>query len=361
MGVVRMKLARDATASGAGFGIPINLVKDFLDAHGLLGADAGGAAAAGGRPLARLEGAAGGDARRLPGRLARRGCGRRRGRRGTGSRFRIDRVATPWDRRDARGGAARGTGAAGVRARRPARPCASSTGAGRRVGVGTATGTRPDGQPFRVEYAVIDLRGESGRGALPGPARRPGLQPGPAAPVAGDAGGGAAADGRGRAGRSPRRFEAAALPGGEGGRVAMPHGLEPRAGRRPRPAGGCPRPRPASRRAPRATSRSSCGPCAGLARARAWRRPCGPAGDVAGRRGDPAAAVAGYAGRFDRLGVPIEARGVLVQREGESLLLEIEAPGREAALRRGALRPLGPRGRRRPADRPTATRIDHGI
>ena len=36
VGVVRMKLAREATARGAGFGIPINLVKDFLDAHGLL-------------------------------------------------------------------------------------------------------------------------------------------------------------------------------------------------------------------------------------------------------------------------------------------------------------------------------------
>ena len=35
---------------------------------------------------------------------------------------------------------------------------------------------------------------------------------------------------------------------------------------------------------------------------------------------------ASYAGRFDRLGVPVEARGVLVEREGESLLLELEVP-----------------------------------
>ncbi len=33
-----------------------------------------------------------------------------------------------------------------------------------------------------------------------------------------------------------------------------------------------------------------------------------------------------YALRFERLGVPIEARGILVSREGESLLLELEAP-----------------------------------
>ena len=43
----------------------------------------------------------------------------------------------------------------------------------------------------------------------------------------------------------------------------------------------------------------------------------------AGRR---AAGESRYALRFARLGVPIEARGVLVVREGESLLLELEAP-----------------------------------
>jgi hypothetical protein len=53
-------------------------------------------------------------------------------------------------------------------------------------------------------------------------------------------------------------------------------------------------------------------------------RACGgPSGawgaDVAGAR-------AAYAGRFDRLGVPIEARAVLVKGEEESLLLEVEAP-----------------------------------
>ena len=37
VGVVRMKLARDATSQGAGFSVPVNVVKDFLDASGLLG------------------------------------------------------------------------------------------------------------------------------------------------------------------------------------------------------------------------------------------------------------------------------------------------------------------------------------
>ena len=36
VGVVKMKLARDAAAHGAGFSVPINLAKDFLDANGLL-------------------------------------------------------------------------------------------------------------------------------------------------------------------------------------------------------------------------------------------------------------------------------------------------------------------------------------
>jgi hypothetical protein len=33
-----------------------------------------------------------------------------------------------------------------------------------------------------------------------------------------------------------------------------------------------------------------------------------------------------FAGRLDRFGVPLEARGVLVERAGETLLLELEAP-----------------------------------
>ena len=37
VGVVRMKLARDATSQGAGFSVPVNVVKDFLEANNLLG------------------------------------------------------------------------------------------------------------------------------------------------------------------------------------------------------------------------------------------------------------------------------------------------------------------------------------
>ncbi len=37
VGVVRMKLSRDGAGSGPGFAVPVNMVKDFLDAQGLLG------------------------------------------------------------------------------------------------------------------------------------------------------------------------------------------------------------------------------------------------------------------------------------------------------------------------------------
>ncbi|HEX9186775.1 MAG TPA: trypsin-like peptidase domain-containing protein, partial [Vicinamibacteria bacterium] len=160
VGVVRMKLARDATAAGAGFGIPINLVKDFLDAHGLLGL----------MPVARLrpgvvhsldwkglrvelpDGFQDGSPFRL--RVAA-------GESGDGITFRLDRVATAWDRQaleaallegKALPGFLPGAGASPVRQVERGRPV-------RRLG--TAVGTLPDGQPFRAEYAVMSLKDEA--------------------------------------------------------------------------------------------------------------------------------------------------------------------------------------------------------
>jgi hypothetical protein len=45
--------------------------------------------------------------------------------------------------------------------------------------------------------------------------------------------------------------------------------------------------------------------------------------------------VAAYAGRFARLGALIEVRGALVAREGESLLLEMEAPAAKLSIVEG--------------------------
>ena len=60
---------------------------------------------------------------------------------------------------------------------------------------------------------------------------------------------------------------------------------------------------------------------AGLERA---VRACGQGGGAGS--GASAAGETRYARRFERLGVPIEARARLVQRGAESLLLELEAP-----------------------------------
>jgi len=54
-------------------------------------------------------------------------------------------------------------------------------------------------------------------------------------------------------------------------------------------------------------------------------RPCGASFEVPG-------ASASYASQFNYLGVPTEARGVLLEREGESLLLEMEAPVAKVAF-----------------------------
>lgn len=53
-------------------------------------------------------------------------------------------------------------------------------------------------------------------------------------------------------------------------------------------------------------------------------RACGGSEGTSG--GVPGLGGRAYAGRFTRLGVAVEARGVLVTRGAESLLLELEAP-----------------------------------
>ena len=114
VGVVRMKLARDATSQGAGFSVPVNVVKDFLEANNLLGLAPGGPAETRRPSHARLEAGLGRAARRLLGLL---GVARPRGRRG-GGRDRLSRVSVG-DRLASRGtggGDPRRTGGAGVRA-----------------------------------------------------------------------------------------------------------------------------------------------------------------------------------------------------------------------------------------------------
>jgi hypothetical protein len=117
-------------------------------------------------------------------------------------------------------------------------------------------------------------------------------------------------------------FEAVALPGAGGGRVAMPAGwsLEPAA------SSACPQVPPADA----GVLVSPQGDFTVVLLALRWSgaapgvgeavRACGPPFEV------PAGSAGSYASQFNRLGVATEALGVLVEREGGSLLLEMEAP-----------------------------------
>ncbi len=70
VGVVRMKLARDATSQGAGFAVPVNVVKDFLDACGLSAQLPVARLRPGVRHTLRLEESRGRAARRVLGHVA---------------------------------------------------------------------------------------------------------------------------------------------------------------------------------------------------------------------------------------------------------------------------------------------------
>jgi len=332
VGVVRMKLAREATARGAGFGIPINLVKDFLDAHGLLAL----------LPVSRLrpgvvhsfdwkglrvempDGFQDGSPSRL--RVAT-------GEVGDGISFRVDRVATPWDRETLEEAVLGGQALPGF-VPAPATPVRQLDRGQPARRVGTALGTLADGGRFRIEYALLDMRGERVVARYLGPPD-------------------ALAFNLGLLRRSLETLEAGRLltaevsrplspalaatgfPGPEGGRVAMPSGwsLEPAS------SSACARVPPAAA----GLLASPQGDFTVVLRALRWSgatpgvaegvRACGAAFEVPG---GPAGGVTGsYAGRFDHLGVPAEARGVLVEREGESLLLEMEAPVAKLAFVEG--------------------------
>ena len=331
VGVVRMKLARDATSQGAGFSVPVNVVKDFLDASGLSAqlpvtrlrpgvrhtldwkrlaielpdgysdqstsrvlADAGEVGEIGFRAyrlatawsVAAMEEALLGG-RELPGFVpAPATAGRREtpGRRG----------------RRSRGGAASQRHRLGGGGRRSGGRSASSTRSwteGDEKVVARYLGPA-DAVAFNLGLVRRSLRSlEAGPMLL---ARHPApWSPGTPA------------------------LERVSLPEGDG-QVLTPAGWS----REPATQSAC-------LRLPRARQRPGVEPSfglhAGAAGAAVDRRPsrARPGGRGLWRgagRGAPGTGESRYALRFARLGVPIEARGVLVVREGESLLLELEAP-----------------------------------
>ena len=334
VGVVRMKLARDATSQGAGFSVPVNVVKDFLEASSLLEQ----------LPVVRLRPGVRhtldwkGIAIELPDGYSDQSTSRILTDGGDVGEigFRAYRLATGWTvaaLEEVILGGQEVPGlvpapATGGRRQTPGRRATVALGSGNPPSViASAAGTDASGRPFRAEYAIVDRAKEKVVARYLGPADAVAFNLGlihrslgslEAAPMLLDV--------------SPRPL-AAGTPSLEG--VSFPEGE----GRVLAPAGWSREP----------ASQSACGrlpaPDNGLAarhpqdytlvlRALRWTtsapglelavRACGQGG------GRAAAASAAdeprYALRFERLGVPIEVRGLLVKRGAETLLLELEAP-----------------------------------
>jgi hypothetical protein len=335
IGVVRMKLAREASASGAGFGIPINLVKDFLDAHGLLAL----------LPSVRLRPGVvhsvdwkglrvelpDGFGDTSPSRLLLDG-----GEVG-GISFRVDRLATPLPADALQALLLEGRAVAGFvpAAAHVERQAMGERRPGPPARLATAYGTTGEGERFQVELAVVDRKDEKVAARFVGPADAVAFNLGllrralagleadamrlPLGPTLG-----------GETGGAP--LEAVAFPQGEGGTVPVPTGwlVEPAV------SGACPSLPPA----PSGVSASHPRDYTVVVRALRWsgaglaRAVRGCPGAVPAASGGTAGAPS-YARRFQRLGLDLTARAVLVERPGESLLLELEAPTAMLALVQG--------------------------
>jgi len=332
--VVKMKLARDAKSQGAGFSVPVNVVKDLLEASGLLEF----------LPVTRLRPGIRHTlewkrvAIELPDGFSDQSTSRTLADGGEVGAigFRAYRLATGWplaafEEAMLGGGEVPGfVPGPAVAGRRltPGRREVVALAMGNPPGVvASAAGTDATGRAFRVEYAIVDRAEEKVIARFLGPADAVAFNLGlirrslesleaaqmlmsipPRPPVA-----------------PTPALESVSFPEGEG-RVLAPAGWprEPAAssacGRLPQPENGLAASHPSDftlvLRALRWTTGGT-----GLDEA---VRACGQG------RGPGAGASAAdeprYARRFERLGVPIEVRARLVQRGAESLLLELEAP-----------------------------------
>ena len=336
VGVVRMKLSRDATSAGAGFTVPVNIVKDFLDRNGLLER----------LPSVRLRPGVRHSldwkqlAVDLPDGYLDRSVARVSAEAGEVGEidFRVDRWETPWR---ASGLEEALLGGEAVQGFAPAAaapgPAASPEIVGAPRGpawarrpalIGSGVGTDASGRRFRVEYAIVDLAGEKVVARYLGPADavafnlgllRRSLRSLVAGPLL------IGLPLRSVAASQDALLELATFTNGEGA-VVVPRAWS----REPATQAGCEALPPADAgllvRHPadftlvlRALRWGGQGPPAGALAS------CG-AGRSGARQAGAAAVGPTYAFRLDRLGVPVAVRGVLVSREGETLLLELEAP-----------------------------------
>jgi trypsin-like peptidase len=336
LGVVKMKLAASATSSGAGFTVPVNLVKDFLEASSLLER----------LPFARLrpgvrhsldwkrlsvelpDGYSDRSAQRLvadAGEVGEIG-------------FLATRVATDWPGEALEEAMLGGRvlpgfvpGPAVVRRqetprRRAATALVGGWGPNR---VGSAAGTDRAGRAFRVEYAIVDLGKEKVVARLLGPADaiafnlglvRRSLASLEVAPMLGSL------PVRPLAGSQDPVLEAAAFPEGSGS-VAVPAGWV----REPAPRAAC----DALPTSEAGLALSHPSDFTLVLRALLFRGTPQALEDAAAQCGTPSALSAGapgaaggraYSFRLDRLGMPIAVRETVVPLPGGSLVLELEAP-----------------------------------
>ena len=327
VGIVRMKLAADAGAAGAGFTVPVNVAKDFLDASGLIER----------LPVLRLRPGVRhaldwkalwidlpeGFVDRSPARVVA----------DAGEiadvAFQAFRWESPWPATGIEEALLGGAAVAGFLPASAApgpRPALerrnADVSAGRPASLlGSATGTDASGRRFRAEYAIVDLGREKVVARYLGPADavafnlglvRRSLRSVAAAPLI------VVPPDRSAAEAPESALEWAAFPSGEGG-VELPRGWPREAaqdaacGAFPAAEAGALVRHPTDYSIVLRALRMAAGGGAALGRAL--------------RRCDAATASAGaYAFRFDRLGVPVAVRGTLVSRGAERLLLEMEAP-----------------------------------
>jgi hypothetical protein len=314
VGVVRMKLSRGARGPGAGFGIPINLVKDFLEARGLLGQ----------LPVERLYPGVvhSFDWKRVslempdgfedtsPTRLLVD-----TGEAGEGVGLRLLRVATPWELPELEQALLGGPAWPGFAPAAASAERGSASGHGRSVA--SARGEGPGGRPFRVDYALLDLGAEKVVARYLGAPDaiafnlsliQSSLESLEAQPLMTDEV------------EAPLQaaFEAVAYPGGAAGRVPLPSEWS----REPSSFASCSRV-PA---AEAGVATSPAGDFTVVLRVLRWPegavRPAELAQACGSRRKD----VPRYAGRFERLGLTLGVWGTFLERPGEVLLLEAEAP-----------------------------------
>jgi hypothetical protein len=326
VGVVRMKLSGDVKGPGAGFSVPVNLVKDFLEANGLLER----------LPVARLRPGVRHSlewkqvAVELPEGYLDRSASRVLADAGEIGEidFRVDRWATPWPASGLEeallgGEAVRGfvpaVATPGSRVARERRAAVALVAGKPASLIGSGVGTDRNGRRFRVEYAIVDLAGEKVVARYLGPADavafnlglvRRSLRSLEAAPLL------AKLPLRSLAGASGSVLEPATFTNGEGGVTV------PRAWSR----------EPATEAACEALPAADAGllvrhPSDYTLVLRALRWGTGSA-SLTRALGDCGADGTGrvYAFLVDRLGVKVAVRGQLVERTGETLLLELEAP-----------------------------------